>query len=85
MWRGHLKNDDGLRLQEWFERGGAYASHIHTSGHAAPTDLRAFAQSIGPTWLVPIHGVAWDEEAVRFPPIKRMADGEHSFSEDRMR
>ncbi|MBP7816187.1 MAG: MBL fold metallo-hydrolase [Phenylobacterium sp.] len=76
MWRGYLKNDDGARLQEWFERGGARAAHIHTSGHASPTNLRAFAKSMDPTWLVPIHGVAWDSETDGFPPIRRLADGE---------
>jgi ribonuclease J len=76
MWRGYLKNEDGARLQEWFERGGARAAHIHTSGHASPTNLRAFAKSMDPTWLVPIHGVAWDTETEGFPPIRRLADGE---------
>jgi ribonuclease J len=76
MWRGYLKNADGARLQEWFERGGARAVHIHTSGHASPTDLRAFANSINPHWLVPIHGVAWDTEGGGFPPIRRLVDGE---------
>jgi ribonuclease J len=76
MWRGYLKNADGVRIQEWFERGGARAAHIHTSGHASPSDLRAFATSIDPRWLVPIHGVAWDTEADGFPPIRRLADGE---------
>lgn len=76
MWRGYLKNEDGARLQEWFERGGAQAAHIHTSGHASPANLRAFASSIDPKWLVPIHGVAWDTETEGFPPIRRLKDGE---------
>lgn len=76
MWRGYLKNEDGVRLQEWFERGGAHAAHIHTSGHASPANLRAFAKSIDPKWLVPIHGVAWDAETEGFPPIRRLTDGE---------
>ena len=76
MWRGYLKNDDGARVQQWFDAGGARAAHIHTSGHAAPTDLRAFAQSMNPRWMVPIHGVAWDSEAEGFPTIRRLSDGE---------
>ena len=76
MWRGYLKNDDGARLQEWFERGGARAAHIHTSGHASPRDLRLFAESIAPRWMVPIHGIAWDRETEGFPPIRRLSDGE---------
>lgn len=76
IWRGYLKNEDGARLQEWFERGGARAKHLHTSGHASPSDLRAFANSINPRCMVPIHGVAWDTEADGFPPIRRLTDGE---------
>jgi mRNA degradation ribonuclease J1/J2 len=50
--------------------------HLHTSGHASPVDLRAFANSMQPRWLVPIHGVAWDTEAEGFPRIRRLTDGE---------
>ena len=76
MWRGYLKNEDGAQLQRWFENGGAKPVHIHTSGHASTTDLRAFAAAMKPTWMVPIHGVAWDDQPEGFPPIKRLADGE---------
>ena len=76
MWSGYLKNDDGARVQAWFAAGGTPAAHIHTSGHASPDDLRAFAQSIRPKSLVPIHGVAWDGNTEGFPSIKRLHDGE---------
>ena len=76
MWRGYLKNENGVRMQQWFDAGGARAAHIHTSGHAAPADLRAFAHSMRPRWLVPVHGVAWDSDAEGFPPIRRLSDGE---------
>ncbi|HEY8572722.1 MBL fold metallo-hydrolase [Phenylobacterium sp.] len=76
QWSGYLKAPDGQALQQWFDQGGAQAKHIHTSGHASPDDLRAFANAIAPKWLVPIHGIAWDEEQVGFPPVKRLRDGE---------
>lgn len=76
MWRGYLENDEGRSVQKWFENGGSRAAHIHTSGHASPGDLKAFANSVKPRWLVPIHGVAWDTEAEEFPPIRRLMDGE---------
>lgn len=76
MWRGYLKNDDGRLVQQWFDDGGTRAAHLHTSGHASPVDLRDFANSISPRWLVPIHGVAWDTEAEGFPRIRRLTDGE---------
>lgn len=76
MWRGYLQNEEGACLQQWFDDAGAVASHIHTSGHAAPTDLRAFAQSMQARWLVPIHGVAWDSQAEGFPSMRRLTDGQ---------
>ena len=76
MWRGYLKNSDGVAVQTWFDAGGARAAHIHTSGHASPSDLRAFAKSMDPRWLVPIHGLAWDDQPEGFPPIRRLRDGE---------
>lgn len=76
MWRGYLKEKDGAALQVWFDGGAACARHIHTSGHAATADLRAFAAALNPRCLVPIHGVAWDSAPDGFPPIRRLSDGE---------
>jgi ribonuclease J len=76
QWSGYLDAPDGRALCGWFEAGGAEAAHIHTSGHASPADLRAFASAIGPQRLVPIHGLAWDSKQDGFPPMKRLRDGE---------
>jgi ribonuclease J len=76
MWQGYLKADDGRAVQQAFEAGGARAAHIHTSGHASPADLRAFAKAIDPKVFVPIHGVSWDDGHAGFPPIRRLGDGE---------
>jgi ribonuclease J len=76
MWSGYLKNEDGQKVQAWFDAGQCSAAHIHTSGHASPADLRSFAGKINPKALIPVHGVNWDSEAGGFPPIRRLADGE---------
>lgn len=76
MWRGYLKNEDGAAVQAWFEKGGSRAAHIHTSGHASPTELRSFAKAMNAKQFVPIHGVAWDSETEGFERIRRLADGE---------
>jgi ribonuclease J len=76
MWREYLKNEDGSEIQEWFDRGGSRAEHIHSSGHASPSELRAFARAVSPKQLVPIHGVAWDANTEGFPSISRLSDGE---------
>ena len=76
MWRGYLGNEDGQRVSAWFSTGGSRAHHLHTSGHASPDDLRAFAERIEAKIMIPIHGVAWDDERHAFPAMKRLADGE---------
>jgi ribonuclease J len=76
MWRGYLAGPDGVRVQAWFESGGAKPCHIHTSGHASESDLRAFAAAMQPAIIVPIHGEAWDEAVEGFPRLRRLADGE---------
>ena len=43
MWSGYLRNDDGRKIQAWFDAGQCPATHVHTSGHASPADLRRFA------------------------------------------
>ena len=76
QWSGYLKAPDGQALQAWFDGGGARGCHIHTSGHASPADLRAFANAISPKALIPIHGLSWDDDQEGFPPIMRIRDGE---------
>ena len=77
MWGGYLDRDDGRRVQEWFDQHGAKRWPLHTSGHASMADLRAFAATVDPGILIPIHGVGWDDEDLTgFPPIRRLADGE---------
>ena len=76
LWSGYLKNDDGMKIQQWFDNAGSRAAHIHTSGHASPDDLRLFANSMKAKTMVPIHGLAWDDAATGFPHITRLQDNE---------
>jgi ribonuclease J len=76
MWRGYLKNEDGAFVYKWFEDGGSQAAHVHTSGHASPSDLRAFAQAMDAKHLVPIHGLSWDGDPKGFRSIERLRDGQ---------
>jgi ribonuclease J len=76
MWRGYLSEADIAEVLDWCRAGGAKIAYIHTSGHASPADLRAFAAAISPKVTVPVHGVKWDEEAHGFGTIRRLADAE---------
>ena len=64
------------RATAWFEKAGVAPTLLHTSGHASPANLRAFAEAIKPRMLVPIHGAAWDQEQGGFANVRRVADGE---------
>jgi ribonuclease J len=76
MWRGYLSEPYHAEALEWCRTGGAEIAYIHTSGHASPADLRAFAVAICPKVTVPVHGVKWDEESHGFGAIRRLADAE---------
>lgn len=79
MWRGYLSNPYDSYYSaplQWLQAAGAEIAYIHSSGHASPTDLRAFAAAIGPKMVVPVHGAKWDEESHGFGMVCRLADGE---------
>ena len=76
MWSGYLSEPYFTEPLEWCRAGGAEIAYIHTSGHASPDDLRAFALAVRPKMVVPVHGMKWDEEAHGFGTIRRLADAE---------
>ena len=76
MWRGYLSDPYHSEGLEWCKAGGAKIACIHTSGHASPADLRAFALAIRPKITVPVHGVKWDEQSHGFGAVRRLADTE---------
>jgi len=76
MWRGYLSEPDVAEVVEWCRTGGTEIDYIHTSGHASPADLRAFAAAVRPHLTVPVHGVKWDEESCGFGTIRRIGDAQ---------
>ena len=76
MWRGYLDTPYYAEPMEWCRSRGANIAYIHTSGHASPKDLRAFAAVVAPKVVVPVHGANWDREAEGFANVRRLADGE---------
>lgn len=74
MWSGYLGTERGQRVATWL--APASPCHLHTSGHASPADLRAFATAIGARLVVPVHGTAWDDPAHHVPGLRRVRDGE---------
>jgi ribonuclease J len=76
MWRGYLSDSDQAEPLEWCRAAGAEIAYIHTSGHASPADLRAFAAALRPRVVVPVHGIKWDEESHGFGIVRRLLDAE---------
>jgi ribonuclease J len=76
MWRGYLADPCHAEPLEWCRAAGAEIAYIHTSGHASPADLRAFAAAVRPRIVVPVHGVNWDEEGYGFGTVSRLGDAE---------
>lgn len=74
MWSGYLKEQ--TQMLDWFRSAGSMIEHIHTSGHASPATLRAFAEAISAKAVIPVHGGNWDTEQDGFQGIVRLRDAE---------
>ena len=61
MWEGYL-ND---RFRDFCANKGLAIEQVHTSGHATVEDLKAFAKTLNPKVLIPIHTF----EASRYPDL----------------
>lgn len=75
-WSGYLDPTDERSAWSRAQAAGAKTLHLHTSGHASAADLQRFAADIAPRWLVPVHGMAWDDPGITLPPVQRLKDGE---------
>jgi len=72
MWDGYLTD----KFQGYCREKGIELKHIHTSGHAIPKDLKAFAKSLNPKVLVPIHTFHSEQYEEMFDNVKVLEDGE---------
>jgi ribonuclease J len=75
-WSDYLDPEDPGSGRAQAKVAGARTVRLHTSGHASPLALAAFAEAIAPKTLVPVHGVAWDDPGIALPPVTRLTDGE---------
>ena len=63
-------------MLDWLRAADAEIVYSHTSGHASPADLRAFAAAVRPEVVVSVHGAKWDEEGHDFGMVSHLVDGE---------
>ena len=76
MWRGYLGTAHHAKPFEWCRTAGAAIECLHTSGHAGPTDLRAFAAAVSAKAVVPVYGENWNVAATGFGAVRKLIDGE---------
>ena len=74
-WSGYLDTSDPRSGWAQAEAAGARTIRLHTSGHASPEALAAFA-AVAPKTLIPVHGTAWDDPGIALPPVTRLVDGQ---------
>lgn len=76
VWRGYLSTPYYAEPLEWCRSAGAEIAYLHSSGHAAPADLRALAAAVAAKAVIPVHGENWNSAAIDFERVRRLADGE---------
>jgi len=76
QWRGYLEDGRGAATLELIARHGMRREDLHTSGHAAPRDLRRLAETLMPKSLVPIHTAAPERFRELYDAVDPRPDGE---------
>ncbi len=72
MWDGYLTD----KFKNFIDQKGLDIETVHTSGHAAVIDLKAFASAVNPRVLVPIHTFHSDRYSEMFENVQVLGDGE---------
>jgi len=72
MWEGYLTE----RFKEYCNEQGIDIEQVHTSGHAIVDDLKAFANSLNPKVLIPIHTFKGKQYPEMFKNVRILKDGE---------
>jgi len=76
QWNGYWEQGAYDKLKDWLERHSIPKHNIHTSGHAAPADLKAFVTALSPGKVVPIHSFMPKRYPELFSNVEAHSDGE---------
>lgn len=76
QWDGYLSNGTYSKMKDWLAKNEVEITHVHTSGHASPVDLRRFADALQPKAIVPIHSFAPEKYSDIFNNVTPRNDGE---------
>lgn len=55
MWQGYRENDYQKRFENFLNINGFETKYIHTSGHAAISDIKRVIYELNPKKIIPIH------------------------------
>ena len=72
MWEGYLTEE----FKSYCRQKGMVIEQVHTSGHAIPSDLKAFAKAINSRVLIPIHTFEASKYSDIFENVKVLNDKE---------
>ena len=72
MWKGYLTEE----FNEYCNKKGLSIESVHTSGHATLEDLKAFAGTLKPKVLIPIHTFEPEKYPDLFNNVRVLNDGE---------
>ena len=76
QWKGYLEDEEHTGELKKFLSPCGEPRFIHSSGHASPELLRALAQAVKPSRLLPIHGQAWREHQADFENLQILDNGQ---------
>jgi ribonuclease J len=76
MWTGYLDEPSGRAARALLKRERVPLDRLHSSGHAAPDDLRRLVQAINARRTIPIHTSAPERARQAFGSQVAIADGE---------
>jgi len=77
MWRGYLNRSKPLKnMKNYLEDNGVKFCFMHTSGHAAISDLKRLVEAMRPEFVIPIHSFYPQNYERYFDNVKKLDDGE---------
>jgi ribonuclease J len=76
MWTGYLSERSGQAARTLLDRERVPLHRLHSSGHAAPEDLRRLVRAIKPQRTIPIHTGAPEQALQLFGSPEPISDGE---------
>lgn len=72
MWEGYLTE----KFKDFIAQKGLDMETVHTSGHATVIDLKAFAEALNPSKVIPIHTFESGKYPELFRNVQILGDGE---------